>query len=93
MTHDWNDEHCSRCTKPFEDCECPIPKAFHRYLLSLPRDEAVLHLYDCLATGDAKNNEAWKLLEEIHGESWAFKVGQVMSFLTLTIDKLASRPV
>lgn len=45
--------------------------SFHKFLASLPAEEAAYHLYGCLAQGDS-GNEAWKLMEETFGENWSF---------------------
>lgn len=41
--------------------------AFGKWLLSQPKKEALMHLWECLSTGPA-GNMAWDLWAAVHGE-------------------------
>lgn len=62
----------------------PAP-AFISYLLEQPRHHAILHIMDCLKNGP-QDNEAWALIEHVHGDPWACKPEELYVFLNLTLD-------
>jgi hypothetical protein len=59
---------------------------FRMFLVGQPRDVAISHLYECLATG-GREDEGWLLLEDIHGPNWKLSPGKVLEFLDETIEK------
>ncbi len=59
--------------------------AFERYLLQLPRHEAVQHLLECLTAPGS--HQAWELLEKFHGE-WKCKPSELTGLLNRTLDAL-----
>lgn len=59
--------------------------AFEKYLLSIPRPDAVHHLMDCLRSG--RGEMAWELLEKVNGE-WRCPPNEIPEFLLKTLEKL-----
>jgi hypothetical protein len=58
--------------------------AFHKYLLSIPKEQAAYHLYECMR---GSNGElAWDFLEEFRGESWSCPPEKILHYLADTVD-------
>jgi hypothetical protein len=61
--------------------------AFHKYLLSIPRDEAIHHVLACLFWGD-NDNAAWQLMRDINGPSWSIPPEDLANLINETLDAI-----
>ncbi len=61
--------------------------AFHKYLLSQPKSEAIRHVYECLRNGGS-GNMAWDLIEQYNGTDWRCKPNEMEKFISDTLDML-----
>jgi hypothetical protein len=58
--------------------------AFEKYLLSLPRHEAVFHMVECLSSG---GEMAWDLMNKINGD-WKCRPEDLPALICETLDTL-----
>jgi hypothetical protein len=61
--------------------------AFEKYLLLLPRAEAVNHVIDCLRNGP-QGNAAWELMGRFNGDSWSCLPEELPQLILATLFKL-----
>lgn len=59
--------------------------AFEKYLLSIPRGEAVAHVIVCLASG---GEMAWDLIARFNGENWKCPPAELKGLIAKTLDQL-----
>lgn len=64
--------------------------AFHKWLLSVPEQEAANHLYECLRSDDG-GEAAFQLLEDLHGPKWSVRGDKFGEFLLETIRLLKAK--
>ena len=60
--------------------------AFENYLLSIPLDKAVKHVFDCLREADG--DLAWNLIKKYNGDEWSCPPEKLPQFITETLLKL-----
>lgn len=61
--------------------------AFHKYLKTIPRVQAVAHVIECLRNGES-DNMAWLLMEGAHGSSWTCKLEDLPMLINEAIEGL-----